>query len=337
MTKDTAETDASKPNRGRDATAPTKVPPKGWLDILARLGQRFGTVHIALVSAGIAFYGLLALFPAITAAVAVVGLVYDPTVLVEDSGWLLSALPGSAQVLIDDQLREVANSASDTLGLAVILSLGISLWSASAAMGSFIEALNLIYEETERRGFVRLKLGTIALTLVSLVVLALTLTVVAAIPPALTLNGVAPSISQASLLLRWPLMFLLGIFAISALYRWGPCRRGARWRWLTPGAITACALWVLVTLGFSLYVQYFASYNETFGALAGVIVLLTWLWLSAMVVLLGALLDAEIEAQTARDSTIGPDRPRGSRGAVKADRLGPTREDDTEQAEASPR
>lgn len=322
--------------RGREARLPHHVPIRGWLDIAARILARFGTVHVALVSAGIAFYALLALFPAITAAVAIVGLVYDPVVLVDQAGWLLIALPEAARTLIGDQLRAVSGSPPDALGLAVILSTAIALWSASAAIGSMVQALNLIYEETESRGFLRLKFWTIFLTLVALVVLALSIVIVAAIPAMLIFIGVHPSVSQAALWLRWPLMFMIGVFGIAALYRWAPCRRPARWHWLTPGAVTACALWVLVTLGFSLYVQSFASYNETFGALAGVIILLTWLWLSALVVLLGALLDAEMEAQTARDSTIGPDRPRGERGAVKADILGKTRDEMKKEAQNPP-
>lgn len=313
--------------RGRDATRPTQMPKAGWLDIGARVLSRVGALHVGLIAAGIAFYALLAIFPGITAAVAIVGLVYDPTILVEESGWLLVALPEAARTLIADQLAEVAGAESGSLGLAALLSLGIALWSSSNATGSFIEGLNVINGETETRGFVKLKLLTIGLTVAILIGLSISVVVVAAIPAFFSLFDDAPMLRDMALVLRWPLMFLIGVFGIAVLYRYGPDRRAARWRWLTPGAVIGCGLWVLGTFGFSYYVQNFASYNETFGALAGVIILLTWLWLSAFVVLLGAQLDAELEAQTARDSTVGPDRPMGERGAVKADTLGKTREE----------
>lgn len=291
--------------------------------VLRRVFDHLGSQHIALMAAGIAFYGLLAIFPAITAAVALVGLVYDPSALAAESGWLLSTLPSQAEVLIKDQLREVASAERGSLGLAAIISVGVALWSASNATGSFIEGLNVINDEQETRGFIALRLTTIALTVAILVGLSLAIIVVAAIPALLGLSAQTAFLQDIALLLRWPIMFCIGILGIAVLYRHGPNRREARWRWLTPGAIAGCALWVLGTLAFSYYVQNFARYNETFGALAGVIILLTWLWLSAFVVLMGAQLDAELEHQTTRDSTVGPDRPMGDRGAVKADTLPP--------------
>jgi len=313
--------------RGRDARSPTDMPRAGWLDIANRIFVRLGTLHTGLLAAGVAFYGLLSLFPAITAGVALLGLVFDPVVLIDRSRWLLDPLPPAAARLIEGQLAEVAGAAGGSLGLAALVSLAVALWLASNAMGSLVEGLNVIYEEVEERGFLRIRLIVTGLTLAMIFGLALAVTIVAAIPAALAFMGADRALADAALVLRWPLMFGLGVAGIAALYRYGPDRRPARWRWVTPGAVLGCALWVAGTYGFSQYVQSFADYNETFGTLAGVIVLLTWLWLSAFAVLFGAQIDAEIEAQTARDSTIGPDRPMGERGAVKADTLGKTREE----------
>lgn len=311
--------------RGRKATTPTALPAAGWLDILARMFGKIGTLNIGLIAAGIAFYGLLSIFPAITAGVALVGLVFDPAALLDRAQWLLAAVPPSAASLITNQLSEVAGAQEGSLSLAAGFSLVVALWSASNATASMVQGLTVIYEEEESRGFIHLKLITIAMTVLLMTGLAVSLVIVAAIPTALKFLGGAPIWEEAALLLRWPVMFFIGVIGLAALFRYGPDRRHARWRWVTPGAVLACGLWVAGTYGFSFYVQTFDSYNETFGTLAGVIILLTWFWLSSFVVLLGALLDAEMEAQTAKDSTVGPDRPMGERGATKADTLGPRR------------
>ncbi|SNT23319.1 YihY/virulence factor BrkB family protein [Tropicimonas sediminicola] len=309
-------------SRGRDARRPTEMTLPGWRDTAARVGQRFGSLHLPLIAAGVAFYGLLAIFPAISAGVAVLGLVLDPSTLVSQSQWLFEQLPNSAASIISDQVREVAGAASDSLGFAALLSLAIALWSASNATGSLIQGIGLIWEEEDERGFVKTRLLTIGMTLALIAGLGLFIGVVAAIPGFLAIVGAGQGLVDAVMIARWPIGAVIGIAMIAMLYRWGPDRRSAKWRWLTPGSVLACVLWIAGTIGFSHYVQSFASYNETFGTIAGVIILLTWMWLSALIVLSGALLDAELEAQTARDTTVGPDRPMGSRGAVKADTLG---------------
>ena len=309
-------------SRGRDAKTPANLPPAGWLDILARCAGRIGSLNIGLIAAGIAFYGLLSLFPTITAGVALVGLFYDPAVLVDRADWLLSAVPASAEDLITRQLYEVAGAERGSLTFTAVFSLLVAHWSASNATGSLVQGLNVINEEDETSCFFKLRLITIGLTIFLIFGLALSLVIVAAIPAGLAFFGAGTGLTDSALLLRWPMMFLIGAVGIAALFRYGPDRRNARWRWLTPGAVLGCALWVAGTYGFSFYAQAFGSYNETFGTLAGVIVLLTWFWLSAFVILIGALLDAEMEAQTAHDSTVGPERPMGERGATKADTLG---------------
>ena len=311
-------------SRGRDARSPYQIPPTGLLDTAARVAKRLGTVPLGLLAAGVAFYGLFSLFPAITAGVALTGLVYDPEILVAESQWLLEALPPSASDLIERQLEGVAGTQGGSLGLAAIVSLAIALWSSSNATASLVQGLNVIYEEEDKRGFLATRLLVITLTLAIIFGLALAVAIVAALPAWMVLAGAGTALADTVLFVRWPLMFVLGVFGIAALYRFGPDRRAARWNWLGPGAILAGALWVGGTFGFSYYVQSFGNYNETFGALAGVVILLTWFWLSAFVILLGAELNAEIEHQTARDTTTGEDRRKGERGAKKADRTAPS-------------
>lgn len=308
--------------RGRNAEAPWKIPTTGWLDITMRVYHRISANRMGLIAAGIAFYGLLALFPSITAAVAMVGIFYESGSLLDSAEWFLVALPEAASDIIGTQITEVASASDDALGLTAVIALAFAFWSASKGVASFIEGTNAIYDEKEKRGFFKLRLITLALTVAMISSLALSVLMVAAIPTALAVFGDAPFWQNIAMIVRWPIMLVIGVLGIAVLYRFAPSRRDAKWKWLTPGAVFACVLWVTATLGFSYYVQSFGTYNETFGALGGVVIMLTWLWISAFVVLLGAQLDAEIEAQTKLDTTVGPDRPMGKRGAVKADTLG---------------
>lgn len=315
-------------SRGRTAYRPTEIPWKGILDVLVRMWHKQAELNLGLIAAGIAFYGLLSLFPGITAAVAFAGMFLQPGMLIENSSEITTMLPKAAEDIVMGQLQDVANADSSTLSFTALFSLGIALYSASKAVANFIAGLNFIYEEKEKRNFFFLKALTVFLTIILILGLLVAIIAVAAIPVIASIFGDYGRIDDLVMFLRWPFLFLMGAFGIAILYRFGPSRRSARWRWLTPGAFIACALWVAGSYGFSLYVQSFGSYNETFGALGGVIILLTWLWLSAFIVLLGALLDAELEAQTKRDSTVGEDRPMGERGAVKADTLGAARGDE---------
>ena len=310
---------------GRSATHPGKIPLSGYRDVAMRIWRRQGEANLSLIAAGIAFYGLLSLFPAITASLALAGLVMDNSVIVNNSEDMAAVLPGAAQDIILGQMRDVTSADQTALSFAAFFALSLAFYSASKAIGNFVAGLNIVYEENETRGFFKVQALTLALTLFVLITLIAAIAIVAVLPALAALFRVTPFLSDAILLARWPILFVIGAACIAMLYRFGPDRRNAKWRWVTPGAITACALWVGGSIGFSLYVQSFGTYNETFGALGGVIILLTWLWLSAFVVLLGALIDAEIEAQTMKDSTVGEVRPIGERGAFKADNVGPLR------------
>ncbi|ATG34332.1 putative ribonuclease BN [Phaeobacter piscinae] len=296
---------------GNSAVATNQERPsgaEGWLGKLPASVKlfwcawaRMGEAHGGLLAAGVAFYGLLSVFPGITAAVALFGLFADPTLITEQSTWLTSLLPSSAAELVNKQLVQVAGARPDTLGWAAAASAALALWSASRSTDSVIQGLNVIFGTTEQRSFIVLKLVTVTITLAAICGALLLLLIVAAIPAAVALFGDSALLAGVTQLLRWPLMFVVGIAGISLLYRFGPDRSGEGWKLFTPGAILSCALWVAGSIGFSLYVQAFGSYNETFGALSGVIILLTWMWLSAFVILFGAGLDAERRADTMAD------------------------------------
>ncbi|ARE40535.1 Ribonuclease BN [Rhodovulum sp. P5] len=309
--------------QGHSARVPAAVPAKGWKDILLRVWKKTGDDHMGLISAGIAFYGLLALFPAITALVAIGGLVLDPEQITAQIDELSAMLPDSAAQIVAGQAADVAGSASAGLGFAAIFGVLLALYSASKGVASLIEGLNLAYDETEARGIILQTVLKFSLTAVLIVGVVVGLSATVILPGLLGVIDLGPVTEWLIRSVRWAILLGMTVLGIGVLYRFGPSRRAAEWRWLTPGAVVACALWLAASVGFAYYTDNFASYNESFGALSGVIVLLTWMWMSAYVLLLGAVINAEAELQTRHDTTIGPDAPMGERGAVKADTLPP--------------
>ena len=316
---------ARRSGRGRDASNPAQIPAKGWKDILLRVKDELTADHVGLIAAGCAFYGLLAVFPAITALMAISGLLLEPNQVVGALEGSAGFLPQDVAQILLDQATEVAGSQTGGLTLGAILGVGLALWSASSGVGSLMEGLNVAYDEDEGRGFIRLKLITLALTLGMIFGVLVAAGLIVAVPIALDFLAFAPWVETVIAVVKFVPLALVFLGGLAILYRFGPDREDAELAWITPGALFATAVWILMSVGFSLYVANFRSYNETFGSLAGVIVLLTWMWLSAYIVLIGAELNAEMEAQTTHDTTTGPERPMGARGAEKADRLGEAR------------
>ncbi|MCB1334786.1 MAG: YihY/virulence factor BrkB family protein [Roseivivax sp.] len=314
---------ASQSGRGRDADHPYEIPRLGWRDILLRLFTGVLNDHISIVAAGVAFYGMLALFPAIAAVISVAGLVLDRSAVEGQLAAIAVVLPESAAAILTDQARQVVDGSDTGIGLALAGSIALSLVSASFGMRTLMEGMNIAYDERERRGFLRLNVTALALTTCLVMGFAIGFATVLTAPRLLQLLGLSRGAEMALTYGRWPVLALLSLGGLSVLYRFGPSRRDPQWQWVSLGAALATALWTVATFGFSVYVNSFAHYNETYGALGGVIVLLTWLWLSAFIVLLGAELNAEMEHQTAVDTTVGRPKPMGQRGAVKADTLGP--------------
>jgi membrane protein len=312
---------AAADGRGRTAERPTELPAAGWKDILFRTVAEFSNDRLLLVAAGLTFYALLALFPAVTALISLYGLFTDPSHIGEQVRALSGVLPGGAVDIIGDQMTRTAAHSDARLGFGTVVGLGVALWSANKGMKSLFDALNIVYEEEEKRGFVRLNLVTLGCTLGTLVVLLLALAAVIALPVVLEFVGLG-ALETWLLLLRWPVLLVLVAAGLSVLYRLGPSREAARWRWLSPGGGVAAVLWIVFSVLFSWYVQNFGDYDETYGSLGAAIGFMTWIWVSSTVVLLGAELNAEMEHQTARDTTTRGPKPMGERGALMADTLG---------------
>jgi membrane protein len=312
-------------HHGREADTPRQIPRAGWRDVILRTKDAIPADHVSIVAAGVAFFGLLALFPAIASLIAIAGLVLDPADIAGQLQAVAGALPESAAEILRAQARKVTEGAGAGIGIGAALGILLSLWSASKGMKTLIEGMNIAYGEEESRGFVRLNLVALALTLFLILGLIVAFAAAVALPVLLGSLGLGDAARTAVAWGRWPLLALLAVLGLAVIYRFGPSRHGARWRWVSPGAVLATLLWIAATVGFSIYVGNFGSYNETYGALGGVIVLLTWLWISAFVVLLGAELNSEAEQQTRRDTTTGMPRPEGARRAVTADTTGPSR------------
>ena len=308
--------------RGRNARTPLEIPPKGWKDILFRVKDEISEDHVGLISAGVAFYSLMALFPAITAVIALGGLLVDPPQIVDMIAELKGIVPEEVLTIITDQAAAVAGSHEGGLGLTVLVGILIAIYSASKGVGSLMEGMNVAYDEEETRGFFVKTLVTLSLTVGAILAVIFGLFVIAGATALAALDRTGQMMEILILLASLAILATLMTLMLAIFYRYGPSRDNAEWAWLTPGTIGACVIWVLASSGFGFYVANFGSYNDTFGTMAGIIVLLMWLWISAYVVMFGAELNAEIEAQTRHDTTVGRDEPMGQRDALKADKLG---------------
>jgi membrane protein len=313
---------AGETGRGREAGTPVQIPTLGWKDILWRTYKEFGQDRIMSVAAGVTYYALLALFPALAALVSIYGLFADPATIQGQVDTLAGVLPGGALDIVREQVVRIASKDSGALGLSFAIGLAVSLWSANAGMKAIIDALNIAYDEEEKRSFVKLNLESLAFTLGAIGFLLLALTGIVVLPVVLAFTGLGSGLEWLLSLARWPILLTLVIAGLTVLYRYGPSRTKAEWKWVTPGGIVAALLWLAVSMLFSWYVANFGSYNETYGSLGAVIGFMTWIWISGIVVLVGAEINAEMEHQTARDTTVGPSKPMGSRGATMADTLG---------------
>lgn len=306
---------------GRDAATPGKIPLAGWKQILARVWREISRDNLGMVAASVAFYTLLALFPGIAALISVFGLLADPAQVAHQFATLRSVLPDQAYQLVDGQMRDLAARPAGALGIGLAGALLLSVWSATKGTKALIESLNIAYDERERRGLVRLNLLAFALTLFLIVLIVVAIGLIVAFPVALDFIGLGANAEAFVRWLRWPVLAALVLFTLAVVYRYGPARRQARWRWVSWGSGFAVVLWLMASGLFSLYVSRFGDYNATYGSVGAVIVLLMWLFISGFVFLLGAEVNAEMERQTACDTTYHGTQPRGKRGAYVADHL----------------
>lgn len=282
--------------------APSDLQKDGWITVAKRTWAEGTEDHINLIAAGCAFYGLMAIFPGIVAVMAIAGFFVDPETIVDQANTLSGIMPQQAAEIVIDQARSVAGGDSSGLTIAAILGLLTAFYSATAGVRSLMEGLNVAFDISEPRGFIKGLAVRAVLTLGLIIGFLLIVGVLVILPLILTFL-VSGGVSEIIMTwLRWPIVLVIVIGGLAILYQYGPNRKHRAWRWITPGAVVATLIWIAGSLGFAYYVSNFGSYNETFGALGGVIVLLLWLWLSAYIVLLGAELDSEIE-RVAQDDT----------------------------------
>ncbi|MGH6864892.1 MAG: YihY/virulence factor BrkB family protein [Methyloceanibacter sp.] len=306
---------------GRDATRPYHIPLKGWWQIAQRVWSRSFSDNLSVVSAGCAFYALFAIFPALTASISLYGLTADAATVERQFGMLESVLPPQAYQIVIDQIRRIAEISSRTLGWSLVVSLGIALWSASLGTQAMFAALNIAYGEPERRTLLQFYASAITFTIIGILGAVAILFAIVYVPILFADTGHPEAFERLVRIVRWPLLALLVLFLLALVYRFAPCRRTARWHWVTVGSIFATVVWLIASAGFSYYVSNFANYGRMYGSLGAVIILLFWLYISFYIVLLGAEINAEMELQTAQDTTRGKPKPMGSRGAFVADNV----------------
>ncbi len=316
---------AHEPGRGRQAVSPWRIPWAGWKDVLWRTYRQIGENRLLAVAAGVVFYGLLAIFPAVAALVSVYGLFATPAAIADHLSLAGGILPQGALDIVHEQITRLTSGSSSKLGLGFLAGLAIALWSANAGVKAIMDALNVAYGEKEKRGFIKLNLVSLAFTLAGIGSLLLALGAVVALPIALNFLGLQSIPNTLLGFARWPALLLMILGGLAVLYRYGPSRREPRWRWITPGSLFAAVTWLISSALLSWYLASFANYNATYGSLGAAIGMMMWLWISSIVVLLGAQLNAEVEHQTARDTTIDGDKPLGERRAVMADSVGQAR------------
>jgi membrane protein len=316
---------AKEEGRGRRATAPWRIPWRGWKDILWRVYASVNDNRLLAVAAGVVFYSLLAIFPAIAAFVSLYGLIADASTIASHLSLAAGIFPAGAVDILHEQITRLTAKNDAKLGLGFITGLAVALWSANAGMKGIIDALNVVYDEKEKRSFVRLNLLSLLFTLVAILSLMIALAAVVVAPIVFSAVGLSSLLSRAIAVLRWPLLLVLAALALAAIYRYGPSRTEARWQWLSVGSVAAAIGWLLSSVLFSWYIAHFGAYNATYGSLGAAVGMMMWMWISAIVILLGGELNAEIEHQTAHDSTIGAEKPLGERGAVMADTIGAAR------------
>ena len=306
---------------GRHAETPVDIPWPGWKAVLRRVFIEMLTDRVSLVAAGCAFYATLALFPAISMLISIYGLLFDPATVEPQLEVLRALLPPSAWQLISDRVHMLVSKPPGSLGLHLLLNTAVTIWSSATGTKSIIAALNLAYEERERRSFLQFQLRSFAITLMAILSAAIGLSLLVGLPALLAGLGITAHQATLIRIASFVLLVLAVLVGLSLLYRYGPSRERPRWRWVTPGSLAATVLWVLVSALFSFYVGQFATYDATYGPLGTVVGVMMWFFVTVYAVLLGAELNAELELQTARDSTDGPPRPMGARGAYVADHV----------------
>lgn len=311
-------------DRGRRAGSPMHVPARGWKDVALRVKDQFRRDDVPLLAAGVAFFALLALVPTLVALVSVYGLVADPADIENNIEGVMSAAPTEVQDLVTSQLSTIVETESTGLQLGALVGLVVALWSASSGTKNLMGAVNRAYDETDERGFLKLRGLALVLTVAAILATSVTVAGLIVLPNALDTSGAEGTVRMVLMIGRWPVFAVIALLALAVLYRWAPDRNDAQWRWVSPGALLATGVWLVASVGFSIYTANFGNYNETYGALGAVVVVMLWLFITAFVIIAGAELNAELERQTTVDTTTGESLPLGQRDAYAADTVGRT-------------
>jgi membrane protein len=311
----------SSDRHGRGAHAPTEIPPTGWRDVLMRVFHGISEDRITTIAGGVTFFVLLAIFPGLAGLISLYGLFADSGTIAHHLEGLAGIMPEGGLQMLRDELQQLTSQPPQKLGIATAGSLAISLWSANGGIKAMFEGLNAVYHENEKRSFIRLNAVSLAFTLGILGFVIAALLTITVVPQLLSFFGL-PGIGEVVNIARWPILFVLACLAIAVVYRFGPSRDRARWRWISPGSVFAAVVWIAASLIFSWYTSHFGNYNKTYGSLGAAVGFMTWMWISTIVILVGAKINAELEHQTAVDTTERPPPPRGERGAQMADTIG---------------
>jgi membrane protein len=313
---------AQEHGRGRHARHPLQIPWPGWMDILGRTYKEMQSDRLLSIAGGVAFFVLLAIFPGITALVSAYGLFFNASTITSHLSLLNDVVPANVLGIVTEQANRIAANSGRALSIGFVVGILVSLWSAMSGVKAMIDALNVIYEQQEGRSFIKLNFESLIFTLAGFAAFLLTIAAVIVLPPLLSPTGFGSATEALTRILRWPVLLLVLLIGLAVLYRYGPYRRAARWQWVSVGSVFAAVTWIVASYLFSWYLASFSNYNATYGSLGAVVGLMMWLWISTIVVLLGAELNAEIEHQTARDTTVGDEKPLGTRGAAMADTVG---------------
>jgi membrane protein len=304
---------------GADASYPSEIPAKGWWSVLKRVFAGFNEDRLMTEAAGVTFYSLLAVFPAVATLVSLYGLVADPLAVNDQLNYLNGVVPSGGLDIIRDELKSLTANGTTALGFGFLIGFATSLWSANQGIKALFDALNIVYHEKEKRGYVRFTILCLLFTSGAILFIVTAIASIAVVPLALKYLGLDYGSAGVIAIGRWPVLMAVLTFLLALIYRYGPSREHARWQWVSWGSAFAAVTWLIASIAFSYYVANFGSYNKTYGSLGAVIGFMTWIWISTIIVLLGAELNAELEMQTMRDSTTGPELPMGQRGAFKAD------------------
>jgi membrane protein len=308
--------------KGHRADSPAEMPPRAWKDIAARTYKRVWDDNVGLVAAGVAFYSFFALLSLLGLVVLVYGFIADPVTVIEHMWAMTAVLPTDVATIIGDQLMTAVKSSQGTKGFGILLAFAVAAYGGTNGAAAVITALNIAYEEKEKRGLVRFYLLALSMTIAALVVVLCGIASTAALA---FLQKLLPEASHGAVIIAkvggYLVLTLVAAAVAATLYRYGPSREDARWKWITPGSTFAAITWLLLTVAFGFYVGHFTNYRASYGSLGAVVALLTWLYLSAYAFIVGAELNSEIEHQTAKDSTTGSPEPLGDRGAWAADNV----------------